>query len=144
MALKFWHSGLVVRDLDKAIESYSALLGIGAFRKRMVTTTWCELRGKPCQMTFALAQACMGEVDVELIQADPGDNVFWEFFQTRGEGLHHLAFWVEDIQAELAFFKEKGVETLLYGETDAGRRFAYLDCSQSLGTIIQLAQQLAQ
>ena len=143
MEWKFWHPGVVVKDLDRAIEYYSSVLGIGPFQKKDVITTNCRFRGKPCQLTIRLAQAKMGDVELELIQADPGDNPFWEFLKTHGEGLHHLAFSVEDIESAIVQLSNKGVEVLIRGETSTEKTFAYFESTPPSGTIIQLAQRLA-
>jgi len=143
MEWKFWHPGVVVKDLDRAVEYYSSILGIGPFQKKDVITRNCRFRGMPCQLTIRLAQAKMGDVELELIQADPGDNPFWEFLKTHGEGLHHLAFSVEDIESAIVQLSNKGVEVLIRGETSTEKTFAYLESIPPSGTIIQLAQRLS-
>ncbi len=142
MEWKFWHPGVVVKDLDKAIEYYSSVLGIGPFEKKDILTRNCQFRGKPCPLTIRLAQAKMGDVMLEIIQADPGDNPFWEFLKTHGEGLHHLAFFVEDIESEIVQLRKKGVEVLIRAETSTEKTFAYLESTPPSGTIIQLAQRM--
>jgi hypothetical protein len=77
---------------------------------------------------------------MELIQAESGDNIYWEFFEKHGEGLHHLGFVVDDLDAELAKAKEQGIPVLMYGKVDGGG-FAYLDSTETGGVIMELLQQ---
>lgn len=139
MEWKLTQVAVVVRDMDKAIEYYSSVFGLGPFRKMEVPLTHAEVRGQPCRLTLKLAFARLGEVQLELIQAEPGENIYWEFLQKHGEGLHHLGFDVENLEAELARFKEKGIAVLQSGRTD-GVSFAYLDSTQHGGTILELIQ----
>lgn len=139
MEWKLNQVGVVVKDLDKAIEYYSSVFGIGPFRKREALVTKAEVRGKPCQLPLKLAFARLGDISLELIQAEPGENIYWEFLQSKGEGLHHLGFYVPDMNAELGPLKEKGVQVLQSGVTERGG-FAYLDSTAFGGSILELIQ----
>jgi catechol 2,3-dioxygenase-like lactoylglutathione lyase family enzyme len=139
MEWKLRQVGVVVKDLDKAIEYYSSVFGIEPFRKTEVLLPKAEVRGKPCQLPLKLAFARLGEISLELIQAEPGENIYWEFLQSKGEGLHHLGFYVEDLNTELAPLKAKGVQVLQSGVTDGGG-FAYLDSTAFGGSILELIQ----
>lgn len=125
---------VVVRDVDKTIEQYTSVFGIGPFRRYEV-----PLKRGEAQPTLKVAMARLGEVQLELIQAEPGENIYWEFFQKHGEGLHHLGFDVKDMEAELRWLKEKGVGVLRSGK--GGKiSFAYLDTAHLTGTILELLQ----
>jgi methylmalonyl-CoA/ethylmalonyl-CoA epimerase len=134
------HVCMVVRNIDKTTEYYSEVFGIGPFHKMDVSPKPCEFRGKPCSMTIKVAHTSLGKFQLELIQADPGENPFWEFFQKHGEGLHHVCFRVDDLEAELAQLKKKGVGVLLWAETDYGAKLAYLDSGQLIATIVELIE----
>ncbi len=128
---------VVVKDIDEAIEYYSSVFGIGPFRKWEGPLEWAEVHGEPCDLSLKIAMGRLGDIAFELIQAEPGNNIYWEFFQKHGEGLHHLGFYVDDPEAEMAPLKEKGVEVLQRGGTQRGG-FIYMDSTRVGGAILEL------
>jgi methylmalonyl-CoA/ethylmalonyl-CoA epimerase len=140
MEWRLAHVGLVVKDIDKAVDQYQSTFGIGPFRKMELPVTEGELRGIPCKPILKLAFARMGAVQLELMQAEPGENIYWEFYQKHGEGLHHLGFDVgeEDSGPELDRLKNLGIGILQKGKTEGGTTFIYLDSSSIGGTILEL------
>ena len=130
---------VVVKDLDEAIDYYSSTFGIGPFRKWEGPLEWAEVHGKPADLSLKVAMGRLGDIRFELIQAEPGNNIYWEFFQKHGEGLHHLGFLTKDIEAELGLLKEKGIGVLQRGGTKRGG-FAYLDTTRVGGAILELIQ----
>ena len=107
------HVGVVVRDMNKAVEYYQSL-GIGPFEvltgivpgdKRM----W----GKPVSPDdFKLNEkmASIGPIWLQLIQPVAGDSVWKEFLDTRGEGVHHVSFQVDDIEGMYKTLTNRGVK----------------------------------
>jgi len=77
MELKLTHVGIVVKDIDKAIDYYRSVFGIGPFRKMEIPVTKGELRGKPYHPTLKLAFAPLGDFQLELMKAEPGKNIYW-------------------------------------------------------------------
>ena len=139
MGWKLDQLGIVVRDLDKAIAFYSRLFGSGLFKKMEFKDLDVEVRDEPTKLSVTVALASVGEMQVELIQAEPGENIYWEFFERHGEGLHHLGFIVDNVDAELTKAKEKGTPVLMYGKT-AGGDFAYLDSKEPGSVITEIYQ----
>ena len=102
--------GVVVRDMDKAIEYYQSL-GIGPFESLKLEIAERIMRGKPVtpgSMKNIVSLAQMDSVQYELIEPVFGNSLFSEFLETRGEGIHHLGFFVADIDKEIAKLEEKG------------------------------------
>ena len=58
----------------------------------------------------------------------------------RGEGIHHLGFFVKDIEKELDRLKKEGIKVLERGEVLGVAKFAYLDTEKALGFILELIQ----
>ena len=90
--------GVIVRDLEKAMQDYSSLLGIGPFQ-----TMYVE------QMGVRAAVAALGPIEVELIQPMSDENPIWKFLGDKAARIHHLGFYVADMDAEVARFQELGV-----------------------------------
>lgn len=132
------HIGVVVRDLEKAIQHYTDL-GVcapGSFRTHEVAVE-ATYKGRPIPLELKLALARMGEAQLELIEAHEGDNPYWDFLKEKGEGMHHLAFSVASVEAEVARAAGHGVGVLLSGKTGRGS-FAYLDSAGTGGTYIEV------
>lgn len=131
--------GVVVRDLEKAVQFYTQVFGLGPFRSWELNIPEVVSRGKKIPLKMKVAFAPLGPIQFELIEAPSGDNIYREFLLARGEGLHHLGFNVSDLDDQLAELKKQGIGILLSGKTERVS-FAYLDCSEPGGVIFELIQ----
>lgn len=79
---------------------------------------------------------------VELIQPLAGPNIYDEWLETYGEGLHHLGSFVADIDAETRAYQERGLDVLQSGTNapDGSGGFAYFDTISTLGAIVELIE----
>lgn len=134
---KIDHIGIVVKDIQKTVEYYSSTLGIGPFRVFEVNIPDAIVQGKVSSLRIKAAIAKLGSLDIELIESIEGENIYAEFLKSRGEGLHHLAMLVDDVDKEVAELKEQGIRVLQGAKTPAGS-FAYLDTEEIGGVIIEL------
>ena len=66
-------------------------------------------------MDLRLARGDMGGIGLELIQPLKGRSVYGEFLEKKGEGIHHLAFMVEDLDAEIADMEKRGFKVVQTG-----------------------------
>jgi methylmalonyl-CoA epimerase len=95
------HVGIAVHDLDAGIARYHDLLGVGpSVRKRM------EKDG------IDAAMLDLGSTHVELIAPTGPDSVIADFLEKRGEGMHHVAYRVDDIRAALDALRRGGARLL--------------------------------
>lgn len=131
--------GIVVRDMDKATEYYSRVFGIGPFRVMDFLLPEGVMRGKKVSVKMKIAFASLGALQFELIEAPPGDNIYREFLESRGEGIHHIGFSVSDLDERLTELKKQGVGVLFSGKTERAS-FAYLDSGVVGGVIFELIQ----
>jgi methylmalonyl-CoA/ethylmalonyl-CoA epimerase len=91
------HVGIAVAGLDPALELYTGPLGA-----RLIN------RGVQPGLEFALLDS--GGVELELLASDDRETAIGKFLADRGPGLHHLAYAVDDIQAEIARLTGEGLE----------------------------------
>ena len=95
------HVGLAVSDLEAAIATYSAAFGISEWER-------IELP----ERHMAVAVCRIGATLIELIAPTSDDAAFAKFLRERGEGVHHLAFEVDDVNAELSELGQRGVRLI--------------------------------
>ncbi|MEX0660141.1 MAG: methylmalonyl-CoA epimerase [Balneolaceae bacterium] len=129
------HIGIAVKDLDKAIETYSKLLNKPCLKTETVESEHVET---------AFFQT--GESKVELLGATSSDSVIESYIAKRGEGLHHVAFEVGDIKKELNRLKEEGF-TLLNEQPKKGadnKWVAFVHPKDNHGVLIELCQSIPQ
>jgi predicted enzyme related to lactoylglutathione lyase len=129
--------GYVVSDIERACKHYEAIFGTGPFSQIIdVNMDGALLRGKPIDTTIKVAFVQSGDLQIELIQPVAGENLYTEFLEARGEGIHHLAYQVDDLEAIKAAFTEKVGEPVF--SRDMGiMEFAYFDTSEVGGLMIE-------
>ena len=100
---------VVVKDIDQAIGYYQSL-GIGPFKAVPMQLTDRWFRGEPAEFKSKAMIAKLGAVGFELIQPVVGPSSFFEFLEKKGEGIHHLGFYAEDLDAEEEKLVKKGAK----------------------------------
>jgi 4-hydroxyphenylpyruvate dioxygenase-like putative hemolysin len=137
---KFDHVGVLVRDLDKAIEYYQSL-GIGPFEKRTIDALADKtMYGKPAHFKLKMATAPLGPIKIEIIEPSDGAILQQEFLENKGEGINHIAFAVDDLEKEKAKLMMKGLKVILTIKLPNGAECAYFDARQVGGVIIELVK----
>lgn len=128
--VKLHHIGIAVRDLDRALEQWK-LLGLDEHDRRVVEDFNVEVSMVP-----------VGDVELEYIQP-LGEGPIQTFLDDEGEGLHHVALQVNDIEASLHDLKEQGVR--LVDETPRpgfrGNRIAFLHPKSLSGVLVELVEE---
>ena len=92
------HIGIAVKNLDEALEIYERTLGLEVEKIRLFDE-------QKVKIAFLLA----GETRIELLEPTDKEGPVARFIEKRGEGVHHLAFKVADIEASLQEVKDKGI-----------------------------------
>lgn len=98
-ALRIHHIGVAVADLDEAVATYARLLGAGVEARETIESQGAE--------AVALH---VGDSRVELLAPLEDDTPVGRFLARRGPGMHHVAYEVEDLRAELARLDREGVQ----------------------------------
>ncbi|MCG2587864.1 methylmalonyl-CoA epimerase [Rhodohalobacter sulfatireducens] len=129
------HIGIAVKDLEAAIETYEKLLQTPCYKREVVESQNVET---------AFLQT--GESKVELLGATDPESVINKFIEKKGEGMHHVAFEVDDIQAEIKRLKSEGF-TLLSDSPKPGadqKQIVFLHPKSSNGVLVELCQTVKQ
>lgn len=133
---RFLHVGMVVRDIEQEIENLSALWGLedwstleyGAAGEQIVLGTPFNLK---------VAVNAVGPITVELLQAvDSPESIWQQHLDQHGEGLHHLAYRVDDLQQTVSELESKGGELLWNIHLAPGMNYCYVKVAS--GLIVEL------
>lgn len=84
--------GIVVKDIDKTIEYYKKVLGLGPFLRPDIIYKEKHYYGKPVNSEWVMGFCSLGSVELEIIQSITDPIIYHDFLQEKGEGIHHLAF----------------------------------------------------
>ncbi|HHL73722.1 MAG TPA: methylmalonyl-CoA epimerase [Bacteroidetes bacterium] len=131
MLKKIDHIGIAVRDLDAAVQKYSAL-----FRKP------ADHLEEIAAQKVSVAMFRAGESSVELLQGTADDSPISRFVEKNGEGIHHICYAVADLNAALAAAEEAGMSPIPQ-ENDRGAggyRIAFLHPKTTGGVLIELVE----
>jgi methylmalonyl-CoA epimerase len=132
--------GVMVRDMDEAIKYYESL-GIGPFKPLNITAIDRVVYSKTAEDVHNLTRVAeLGAIQFELLQPLSGESVQKEFLEKHGEGINHIAFFVDDIEAETAKLEAKGFEAISKGRFAEGGGFAYFDTDRVGGVMFELIQ----
>lgn len=132
---KIEHLGIAVKDLDAANETYEKLLGIPVYKQE-------EVSSEHVITSFFKA----GENKIELLAATHPDSAIAKYIEKRGEGIHHVAFHVDDIYAEMDRLAAEGF-TILNKEPKKGadnKLVAFLHPKGAHGVLVELCQEIAE
>ena len=137
----------VVTDLEEAARSWHRMLGIGPFFMASypaTTFTDLEYRGAPGELTMMTAIAYSGTLQIELIQPlGDAPNAYRDVYAPGAAGFHHVCFWTDDLEADLAHYEAQGAPVANVGRMAGGPRFAYVDTRQQLGCMVELLERHA-
>jgi methylmalonyl-CoA/ethylmalonyl-CoA epimerase len=129
--MKVSHIGIAVRSLADAMAKYGALFAQEHPHRERVD-----------EQVVEIASYAVGDAVIELTEAAREDSPIAKFIEKRGEGIHHIAFEVEDIESELARLKAAGVrlidETPKEGAHDM--LIAFVHPSAFNGVLVELCQ----
>ena len=131
MIKKIEHLGIAVKSLDEAIPLYEKLLQTTCYKTESVSSEG---------VNTAFFQ--IGEAKIELLEASNQNSPIAKFLSKRGEGFHHVAFEVDDIEEELARLQKLDFILLHLSPKDGAdnKRIAFLHPKSTMGMLIELCQ----
>lgn len=130
---KIEHIGIAVKSLKQANELFGRLFGKEHYKVESV-----ESEG------VSTSFFRMGDTKIELLEASRADSPIARFIEKRGEGIHHLAFEVEDIRAEMQRLQQEGF-LLLNEQPKAGadeKLVCFLHPKSTNGVLVELCQEI--
>ena len=130
---KIEHLGIAVKDIDKANETFAKLLGKSAYKQETVkseavTTSFFEI----------------GNSKIELLQATEKISAIHKYLEKNREGIHHIAFDVEDIYAEIKRLKNEGF-VFINEEPKKGadnKLVVFIHPKSANGLLVELCQEI--
>ena len=134
MVKRLDHVGIVVRNLEKSMKPYQELLGLPLHEIEEV-----NVEGAVNRVAFFP----LGETEIELVHTTAAAGLAADFLRERGEGVHHLAFEVDDVQGMVSKLLAQGVEFLWEGRIIPGSRgtkVAFFAPDEFNGIYIELVQ----
>lgn len=130
----------LVHDIDKALLTFEPLFG--PFQRMESVLKNSLYRGRRVDMTLDIAFGKSGALEVELIAVKSGEGPHREVLEARGEGVHHIRFRVDSIEAPMESLREMGFEAIWEHEMpEIGVAWAYLEGPKSQGgALVELLQ----
>lgn len=133
MTGKIEHLGIAVKDLEKAKSVYESLLGSSCYKVEAV-----ESEG------VSTAFFKTGENKIELLEATNENSAIAKFIAKKGEGIHHVAFDVQDIETEMERLRKEGF-TVLNEKPKKGadnKLVCFVHPKDTNGVLIELCQEI--
>jgi methylmalonyl-CoA/ethylmalonyl-CoA epimerase len=132
MIKKIEHLGIAVKDMEASRKMYETLFGKKAYKTEEVESEGVKT------LFFQL-----GESKIELLEATKADSPIAKFIEKRGEGIHHIAYDVEDIEGEIKRLQEEGFELIHKQPKDGAdnKKIAFLHPKSTDGVLVELCEE---
>jgi hypothetical protein len=136
---------LVVRDLQRSVREFGKLVDAGPWRGYVFspdTVEGLEYHGRPARMSFRLVLNDQ-RPQFELIEPLVGPNIYSDWLDERGEGLHHIAYVVTSVAEATEQMLTAGHPVIQSGHSfgaDRDGAFAYFDTAEALGFIVEAVE----
>lgn len=131
--MKIEHIGIAVKDLENSNKLFARLLGQSHYKIETVAS-------EGVITSFFRT----GDSKVELLEATDPDSPIARFIQKRGEGIHHIAFEVEDIEAEMERLRKEGFQLLNENPKRGAdnKLVCFLHPKSANGVLVELCQSI--
>lgn len=130
--MKVEHIGIAIKNLESSNALFAKLFGQTHYKVESVESEGVSTSFFQC-----------GDTKIELLEATNPDSAIAKFIEKRGEGIHHIAFEVEDIYAEMERLSKEGF-TLLNAEPKMGadnKLICFLHPKTTNGVLVELCQE---
>lgn len=131
--MKLEHIGIAVKSLQNSNQLFESLFGQAPYKRE-------EVESESVETSFFQ----LGETKVELLEAKNADSAIAKFIEKKGEGIHHLAFEVENIEKEIERLKAEGFQFVM-DQPKVGadnKRICFLHPRGTNGVLVELCQEI--
>jgi hypothetical protein len=137
--------GFVVHSIEASLPYYASFYNLHTWFEPKYAEKEFWIGSEQVEVNLHLTFAFSGQTQIELLEASgPGAALYQQYLAEHGAGLHHLGFYVNNLDKKLSLIKKLGLELLLEGrfKTAGGglARFAYLETRQPCGIILELIE----
>lgn len=132
---------MVVKDIQASVKRYWDDLGVGPWRIYTCdasNTSNLTVYGRPVEYAFKAALANIGEMEWELIEPLDDRSVYAEYLAKHGEGLHHIAFDVDDFDLVSQRLESKGYANIQSGRLWDIQTYSYFSLDKGLACVAEL------
>ena len=135
------HICIVVRDIEKT-KSYYESIGIGPWvdYPPLVEYTRLNVMDEGGFFATRFVYTHIGDLQLQLAQPGEGKSHYKDFLETKGEGVFHIGFEVEDVDTVEKQLTDNGMKVLASGRRDDGSGFTYLDTREQAGITLLVRQ----
>ncbi len=132
MLKKVEHIGIAVKSLENSKEIFTKLFGKESYKIERVESEGVNT------LFFQL-----GETKIELLEAENESSPISKFIEKRGEGIHHIAYEVDNIDSEIERLKSEGFQILNEKPKDGAdnKRIAFLHPKTTNGVLVELCEE---
>ena len=141
---RFCQVGIVVKSVDESVKYYEKVFGFGPFEIRQVDYPDATYYGKTAGYRGKRAFFYLGPIQIELIELVDGKTIHEAFLKEKGEGVHHIAFQVNNIEESKKNAEKAGLEVTQSFTRPDGSGFTYLGSDGIGGLAFELIQRSAQ
>ena len=132
MFRKIEHLGIAVESIEKSLAIYESLLGKSCYKTEIVESEFVKT-----------AFIHVGESKIELLEAINPDSPIAKFLVKKGQGFHHVAFDVDDIEAEISRLEKEGFELIHQSPKEGAdnKLIAFLHPKSTEGLLVEICQE---
>lgn len=126
------HIGIAVKSIDEALPFYENVMGLKCYNIE-------EVADQKVRTAFFM----IGQTKIELLESTDPEGPVGKFIEKRGEGIHHIAFAVEDIKAEIERLKAEGFVFISEEPKDGAdnKLVVFLHPKSTNGVLVELCQE---
>ncbi len=132
MLKKIEHIGIAVKDLNNSNELFKKLFGKEHYKVEAVAS-------EGVSTSFFM----LGETKIELLEATNENSAIAKFIEKKGEGIHHIAYEVDNLEEEMGRLKQEGFELINVKPKDGAdnKRICFLHPKTTNGVLVELCEE---